>query len=88
MGDTSKIAVQSVRIEIAGSVLELTLEQVRELKNILGKAFPEPEVKWIPSAPVVIEPFRDHPYRYWEPQVWCGSQSGPTEGSVLAICLK
>lgn len=82
------IAIRSVEIEIGGTKLKLTLEQVAELKKILAKAFPEPETKvvHVPGPERVIDRYRPYPHGTWlktqEPskldewKVMCQAQSG------------
>lgn len=84
--EKAAIAVTGVEIEIGGTKLKLTLDQVAELKKILAKAFPEPETKvvHVPGPERIIERQRPHyppqwpwddkrspKWRQWE--ITCGS---------------
>lgn len=63
-----KIAISSVEIQIAGTKLKLTLEQVAELKKILAKAFPDKETVYVPGPTrTIIE--RDYTWPFTRPYV-------------------
>lgn len=90
---TDKIAINSVEIEIAGTKLKLTLEQARELKDVLNKAFPAKE--YVATAPVIIErevwPHYSPNWPLWRTEITCGGSSligdriqGATSGT---LCL-
>ena len=69
----NKISINAVEIEIAGTKIKLTLEQVAELKKILAKAFPEKEIVYVPGPERVIhEPVSAHwPKTYpWKNPYW------------------
>lgn len=86
--EKDRITIRSVEIEIGGTKLKLTLEQVAELKKILAKAFPEPETKtvYVPGPERVVERFRPLPpmqwfkspdtHKYDEWRVTCQAQAG------------
>lgn len=84
--NTDKIAINAVEIDIAGTKLKLTLEQVAELKKILDKAFPDKETIYVPGPAQII--YRDRwPIPHWERfpnwEVTCKS----TGSSSAALCL-
>jgi len=72
--DQDKITIRSVEIEIGGTKIKLTLEQVEELKKILAKAFPEPEIKTVYVTGT--ERARDRFY-HMQPAQWHQSPATP-----------
>ncbi len=69
----SKVSISNVEIEIGGKVIKMTLDEVRELKDVLNDLFPQPT--YIPSQPIIIDRRRyDWPWRTWEYSApYCGS---------------
>ena len=79
---SEKISISKIQIKIGNKALDLTLEEARELKDILNTTFPEKEV--IPGiyplpcpSPIIIErPIQPY-YKYWEYKyVWKGKNTG------------
>lgn len=64
--DNDIVAVTAIEITIAGIKLSLSLEQVKELKQKLAEAFPEPITKTvhIPGPERVV--FRERPPVTWQ----------------------
>ena len=70
MGKTIK--VDKIRLELGGHTLELSIEQMKELRDLLNETFPNKETVYFPTAPVVIrKPVWPYQFRYWEPS-WYG----------------
>lgn len=68
-----KVEISKVTLKVGGKDIELTLEQARELKEVLGELFQEKTISWTtPIQPILIEPHcpRPHPWQQWE--VWYG----------------
>ncbi len=71
--NSTKIAINSIELEIAGTKLKLTLAQAKELKEMLQKAFPEATVvyqptHWIYSQQPSLQEFQPSDWR-----ITCGS---------------
>lgn len=95
--------VSRVELVIGGQVISLTLEQARELRDVLAQTFPVPQ-----SAPTVVirerRPPTYYPWlTYWhqpqyvsEPQrkfpstheVWCNSGNVGSTASAMRLELK
>jgi hypothetical protein len=67
-----RIAVSRIEIEIGRKVISLTPEEMRELRDILDATFPKEKIKYIPSAPIVIEKpvYPSYPYQRWKEPTW------------------
>lgn len=85
----SDIAVSFVEIEIAGTKLKLTLEQVGELKKMLAKAFPEPTVNtvYVPGPERIVHRY-PYPPTHWmqsprldDMQITCSAAQARLGGS-------
>ena len=73
---TEKVSINKIVLKIGDKEIALTPAQLRELKDVLETLFPE-KVKYIPTAPIIIEKFIDEPWRLprqpWQPKpFWCG----------------
>lgn len=69
-----KIEISKVTLKVGGKDIELTLEQARELKDVLGELFPEKTVPFTtPIQPILIEPYYPRPWHQWE--VWYGDNT-------------
>ncbi len=78
----TKIQVDKIRISIGRKVLELTPDELRELRDVLDATFPT-ETRYVPSQPIIIErPTYPRPWRYWD-TTWCGSETG--KGQTLCV---
>lgn len=74
-----KITISKIEIKIADKVIPLTLEQAKELKEILNETFPEPtSYPIVVDRPVYIDRYPFRPYTYWGASYSC---SGQTNGS-------
>ena len=86
------ISVEHIQIKIGKEVLKLSLEDIRELKDILNKLFPEPLERYVtywppPVTPIpwVIQP-DSPPWRRWN-EVWCNTTNTLTlENTPNASC--
>jgi hypothetical protein len=81
------IAITSVKIEIAGTTLNLTLDQARQLKEILESAFPKKETVYIPTyVDRTVWPTYDRPF--WQPSwITCGATNAGNAGCENATTL-
>ena len=60
----TKVEVKKIEINIGKQKIELTLDEARELRDLLNDTFGEQKTIYVPGAPVIIErPY--YPYRYW-----------------------
>ncbi len=85
---SKKVRVTKVEIEIGDSKQLLTLDQAKELRDVLNDAFPEKYGQPI-TYPVVIHEW-PRPYHYWTPTwispTYTGGMTGVTTTSnVLSI---
>ena len=66
------VDISRVVIDIGGKEIELSLDEAKELKDILNETFGnKQEPIYIPSPYPVYEPWR---YRHWEPyRITCGN---------------
>ena len=64
-----KVEISKVTLKVGGKDIELTLEQARELKDVLGELFPEKANPLGPIQPILIEPCWPRPWEQW--QTWC-----------------
>lgn len=74
--EKSKVHPIKVTLKFGGfdKEIELTLEEARELKEILNELLPDKTIPWTnPIQPILIEPYPvPHPLDQW--QTWCDSQ--------------
>lgn len=81
MKSSKGVKIGKVELEIGGKVIRFSLEEAKELRDILKDTFPEKE--YVPSQPIFIREYpwwqyNPDPWRYWEPYyTTCG-------GSVTA----
>ncbi len=73
-----KIEISKVTLNINGLSLELTLDQARELKEVLGDLFKnESPPLTYPIQPIIIETYPvPRPWEQW--QTWCSTQGNYT----------
>ncbi len=72
MSDTIK--VETIKIQIGRKTLELTPEELRELRDVLDATFPKPKKESVmPYYPVIIHEPSPRPWKYWE--VTCDAKS-------------
>lgn len=88
MSKGKSIAIEQVVINVAGTRLELTIEQAKELRDILNGTFPT----YTPSpAPIVIREHACVPYRpspwYTEPLIRWTVDTTPSYGGGDVLCL-
>lgn len=84
----NEIKISKISLTIAGKTLELSLEEAKELQEVLDKTFPKPSMQcisqWIPSTPIIIQ--RDYlwesPWRKWE--ITCLTPSYTSTGSTCS----
>lgn len=85
-----KIAISTIEIEIGDTTQKLTLEQAKELRDILNETFPEETVKHIHHDhwwsrnyfdPPLIQPIRR---TYWTTE-WSDSNTGSFSSGNLLI---
>ena len=57
--------IDSVKISIKGRTIDMSIDELRELRNILCEAFPVKD-EFIPyyTQPIIIEK-RENPWEYW-----------------------
>lgn len=69
----SEMKIEKISIKMGDKTVELTLEQAKELKDILNDTFPEPVVNQPATFPYPI--YIERPYPYWKQwdTVWCGN---------------
>jgi hypothetical protein len=60
--------VMSVEFEINGKILKMSLEQARELRDMLNNAFPKETSQFYPYNPVIY-------YKYWNEPVYTPSST-------------
>lgn len=61
---SKKVKVSKIKIELGNNqTIELTMEQARELQEVLNDTLGKRETVVLPAAPVIIEPWYP-PYRY------------------------
>jgi hypothetical protein len=61
-----KVKVEKIRITIGRKVLELSPDELQELREVLDAAFPV-TTKYVPSHPIVIErPTWPRPFIHWQ----------------------
>ena len=74
--EKSKVHPIKVTLKFGGfdKEIELTLEEARELKEILNELLPDKTIPWTnPIQPISIEPYPvPRPWEQW--QTWCDSQ--------------
>lgn len=73
-----KIKITNIKITLTGKTIELTLDEAKELQKALNETFPEKEIRYIPTQPIIIE--RNVPIWPWRPaspmwEVTCESRS-------------
>jgi hypothetical protein len=80
----SKIKVDAIKITIGRKTLELTPDELKELRDILDATFPKATVQPWP-APVIIERpvYREWPYRRWHEPFWSDTTAGG--GKILSL---
>jgi len=78
----SKIEIQKIVIQIGKKEVSLTIEEAKELQNILDQTFGKKETVYIPSYPIIIEKPIYPPYRWWQVEyednsrtMWCSNQA-------------
>lgn len=60
-----KVEIKKVVINIGGKELNLTVEEAKELRDLLNGTFGEKETIYIPQYPVYPDnPY--YPWRYWK----------------------
>ncbi len=74
--------ISKIELTIGGKAIVLTIEQAKELKDILLEIWPQPvkvrvEKEYIPAEPIIINrpypiPHVPRPRPYW-PEIWCRS---------------
>jgi len=81
MNTRKEIEVSKIEVKIGDTIIPLTLEQIRSLKDLLNDLFPEPITYPLPY-PVITYPERHYPW--WEPTVTytCGSNTLAIEGKI------
>lgn len=73
--------INTVKITIGDTEHDLTLDELKELKNILCELFPDTTVKWPTYIPIPVYEKRTYP---WAPYVsnrermWTATTEGPT----------
>ena len=98
---SEQIKVERIEIKIGKKVLNLTPEEMKELRDVLDKTLPKGKTVYIPGQPIIIEkpayPWH-RPYPHWEP-TWISTaqpkkiveyEKGPTwrSNSVLHLECK
>ena len=82
----SEIKVDKVRITVGRKVLEFSLEEVRQLYEILGELCPKETTTYIPAAPIVIrERTWPHPSRCRD--TWCDMNTTRANSGSQTLCL-
>jgi hypothetical protein len=84
-----KIKVSKIVLKVGDKTVELTLEQAKEMQQILSDLFKDTPLT--SPAPIYIDrpvyiPYRDNTtpaYPFWQPQFWCGNIESRSDGSVL-----
>ena len=74
---SNTITVKKICIQIDSKTIELTPDQLRELRDVLDATFPKGI--GVPGYPIIIDrpvyPYPS-PLRYWETLPWAGCDSG------------
>lgn len=68
-----KVEVKRIQVTIGERTLDLTVEELRELRDVLDELLPRPTVQI--ATPVPSEPVPKWPE--W-PKTWCETQAGRT----------
>lgn len=70
--EMATVEVKKVSIKIGKKEIELSLEEAKELKQVLNDTFGKERVVTVPSSPIIIErpvrrpwPYYPQPYIYW-----------------------
>lgn len=82
---SKKVKVSKIKIEIGENEFELTLEQARELRDLLEDTFGKTIYQPYPiTNPIIVErPIYTRPYRYWEPTwTYTSGTTAISSGSV------
>lgn len=87
------IAVSAIEIKIGDTKVRITPEQLKQLRDTLNDLFPK-EVKFYPSAPVIIqekwvEPYYAPTFPTW-PQITCQAGFVSADSSVppaTTLCM-
>lgn len=77
----TEITISKVEIKIGGETIRLTLEQAKDLQDILNKTFPkEQKVQYVPHY-IDRTVYRDH-YRspHWDYKVTCAAANKADTG--------
>jgi len=80
-----EVTIDKIRLTLAGQEVELTLEQAKELKNVLEDLFPAQKIETIPLpvpqpylpppvSPIIIERWPETPW-WQQPTIICESGS-------------
>jgi hypothetical protein len=65
---SAKVQIKSIEIKIGDNVIKLTVEQAKELKDILGEMYAEPDMiisRQYPWKCPVTKPFV-YPWQHWD----------------------
>lgn len=81
MKSSKGVKIVKVELEIGGKVIRLSLEEAKELRDILKDTFPEKE--YVPSQPIVI---REYPWRHWEPYYTTCGGSMTADDTLRLTC--
>lgn len=65
--------VSKIILEVGSKEIELSIEEAKELKRILGDLFNVKEIQFIPPSPIIIERYNRWHYQPYE--IWCGYQT-------------
>ncbi len=84
--DENKISVEKISIKIGRKTLDLTPEEMKELRDILDQTFPKEKTVYLPSQPIIIQ--RDYPWVWKKYDHWCEpkwTMNQKTGGSTLCL---
>jgi hypothetical protein len=72
------VKVDKIQITIGKKTIELSPDELKELRDVLDATFPKETTRWLPSQPITI-PYPVYPqtFRYWEPR-WTSTGDGGT----------
>lgn len=65
----SQIEIKKIIIKVGSKEVTFTLDEVKELQEILNKtfgAFGDREIIYVPNTPIIIERPVYPPYRWWQ----------------------
>jgi hypothetical protein len=85
------VEIKKIVLKIGDKDINLTIEQAKELKNLLDDLFVTTTVvaggslTVITSPPVIYQPYIPLPNPWWTTQIWCGDTGNVTSGITNSV---